>query len=64
MYDLCDSQCIHVFQFGDTTVADGAKVTVTGMFRESFGRVRQINDVLIVGGRRFGGGQNQSGGSQ
>lgn len=52
MYDLCDSQCIHVFQFGDTAVTDGANVSVTGMFRQSFGRIHQINDVLIVGGRR------------
>lgn len=61
MYDLCDTQCIHVFQFGNTSVTDGSAVTVTGMFRQSFGRIRQISNVLLVGGRRPGGGQSQSG---
>jgi hypothetical protein len=51
-YQLCDTACINVVQFGDTNVTDGSKVTVTGMFRQSFGRVRKISNVLIVGGRR------------
>jgi hypothetical protein len=51
MYELCDTSCIHVFQFGDTPVTDGSTVAVTGMFRMSFGRMQQISNVLIVGGR-------------
>jgi hypothetical protein len=57
MYQLCDSSCIHVFQFGNTAVTDGSTVTQTGMFRMSFGRMQQISNVLIVGGRRFNRGQ-------
>jgi hypothetical protein len=51
-YQLCDSACINVVQFGDTTVAAGAQVTETGFFRQSFGRVHKFSNVLIVGGRR------------
>jgi hypothetical protein len=61
MYQLCDSSCVHVFQFGNTAVTDGATVTATGMFRMSFGRMHRIENVLLVGGRRFGG---QQGGGQ
>jgi len=59
MYDLCDSSCIHVFQFGSsTTVAEGSAVNVTGTFRQSFGRMQRIDNVLVVGGR--GGRWNPS----
>ncbi len=51
-YQLCDSACINVVQFGDTTVAAGSQVTETGFFRQSFGRVHKYSNVLIVGGRR------------
>lgn len=55
LYQLCDAQCINVFQFGDApNVTEGATVSVTGMFRASFGRVRQISNVLLVGGRPGG----------
>lgn len=61
MYQLCDTQCIHVFQFGDQTITDGTPVSVTGTFHASFGRVRQISNVLMVGtrpgGGHWGGGQ-------
>ncbi|HTU83223.1 MAG TPA: hypothetical protein VMF61_13895 [Candidatus Acidoferrales bacterium] len=62
-YQLCDSQCIRVVQFGATaTVADGSPVSVTGTFHESFGRVRRFSNVLMVGGRpgfgRMNGGSS------
>jgi hypothetical protein len=64
MYQLCDTNCIHVFQFGSTTpVTDGATVSVTGMFRASFGRMQQINNVVIVGGRGGRWNGNRGGGS-
>lgn len=53
-YQLCDSACINVVQFGDTNVSDGSQVTVSGRFRESFGRRQVMTNVLVVGGR-FGG---------
>lgn len=55
MYQLCDSACINVFQFGDNAaVTDGSTASVTGMFHASFGRVHQINNVVVVGGRPGG----------
>jgi hypothetical protein len=51
-YQLCDSACVNVVQFGDTSVADGTQVTVTGFFHQSFGRIRKISNVVVVGGRR------------
>lgn len=50
-YQLCDSACINVVQFGDTSVADGTQVTVTGSFHQSFGRVRKYSNVVVVGVR-------------
>lgn len=63
MYQLCDSACINVFQFGAdaTTVAEGSTASVTGTFHASFGRVRQITNVLVVGGR---GGRGYGGSPQ
>lgn len=52
IYQLCDSACVHVVQFGDATVTAGSPVSVTGMFRASFGRVKRIENVVVVGGRR------------
>jgi hypothetical protein len=51
-YQLCDTACINVVQFGDTNVADGSKQSVTGFFRQSFGRIHKYSNVLIVGGHR------------
>jgi hypothetical protein len=51
-YQLCDTACVNVVQFGDATVTDGSSVSVTGMFRASFGRVKRIENVVVVGGRR------------
>ena len=52
LYQLCDSACVNVVQFGDATVTDGSTVSVTGMFRAAFGRVKRIQNVVVVGGRR------------
>jgi hypothetical protein len=51
-YQLCDTACINVVQFGDASVTDGSKITVSGFFRQSFGRVHKFSNVLIVGGHR------------
>jgi hypothetical protein len=50
VYQLCDSACITVVQFGNPNVSDGSQVTVTGRFRDSFGRRQIMANVLIVGG--------------
>jgi len=55
LYKLCDENCINVVQFGEAAaVEDGASVSVTGTFHQSFGRIRKTDDVLVVGGRRPG----------
>lgn len=51
MYQLCDTACINVVQFGSESVTDGSQSTVTGNFRASFGRQRIMTNVLVVGGR-------------
>jgi hypothetical protein len=50
-YQLCDTACVNVVQFGDATVDDGSTASVTGTFHASFGRIRQIQNVIVVGGR-------------
>jgi cytochrome c-type biogenesis protein CcmE len=58
-FQLCDSDtsCIHVLEFGDAAaVTEGQSVSMTGMFRASAGRIKKIDNVLIVGGRPGGGG--------
>jgi hypothetical protein len=50
-YQLCDSACINVIQFGQTSVGEGSRATVTGRFRASFGRRQTMTNVLVVGGR-------------
>jgi cytochrome c-type biogenesis protein CcmE len=66
-FQLCDSACINVVEFGDAaTVDDGATVSLTGTFHETFGRMRRMNNVLVVGGRPGGyggGGGGTTGGS-
>lgn len=52
-YQLCDSQCINVVQFGEqsSSVADGQTQTVTGRFRAKVPRGPLAGQsVLIVGG--------------
>jgi cytochrome c-type biogenesis protein CcmE len=58
-FQLCDTQCISVVEFGsgaDATVAEGSTQSVTGTFHESFGRMRRLTNVVVVGGRPGGGG--------
>jgi cytochrome c-type biogenesis protein CcmE len=65
MFQLCDTQCINVVEFGDAAAAgvtEGQSVSVTGSFRASFGRVRHMENVVIVGGRPGGGGGGAAGG--
>jgi hypothetical protein len=52
IYQLCDTACINVVQFGGSNVVAGAQQTVTGRFRTAFGRARAMSNVLVVGGRR------------
>ncbi|MGB8966875.1 MAG: hypothetical protein WCB99_14660 [Candidatus Cybelea sp.] len=51
LYQLCDTACINVVQFGSASVTDGSQSTVSGHFRASFGRQRVMTNVLVVGGR-------------
>jgi cytochrome c-type biogenesis protein CcmE len=53
-FQLCDSACINVVEFGDATVSEGATVSLTGTFHETFGRIRRMSNVLVVGGRPGG----------
>jgi hypothetical protein len=55
-FQLCDAACINVVEFGDASVSEGATLSLTGTFHESFGRMRRMNNVLVVGGRPGGGG--------
>jgi cytochrome c-type biogenesis protein CcmE len=58
-FQLCDTQCINVVEFGDAAAAgvtEGQTVSVTGSFHASFGRVRHMENVVLVGGRPGGGG--------
>jgi len=48
-YQLCDSGCIHVVQFGNATVTDGSTASVAGTFHADFGKRRHTKDVLVVG---------------
>ena len=64
MFQLCDTQCINVVEFGDAAAAgvtEGQAVSVTGSFHATFGRVRQTENVLVVGGRPGGGGAGGGG---
>jgi hypothetical protein len=65
IYQLCDSSCINVVQFGEANVTEGSQVTVSGRFHQSFGRRMTITNVLVVGGRMRpeGAGSPQGGGS-
>ena len=56
-FQLCDTQCINVVEFGDAAAAgvtEGQTVSVTGSFHASFGRVRHMENVVLVGGRPGG----------
>jgi formylmethanofuran dehydrogenase subunit C len=60
IYQLCDNACINVVQFGDTNVAEGGQVTVSGRFHTSFGRRMTMSNVLVVGGRMGAGPPSSS----
>ena len=53
-YQLCDSACVTVIQFGDAGVTDGTTASVTGRFHTQFGRRHVMTNVVVVGGRRPG----------
>jgi cytochrome c-type biogenesis protein CcmE len=62
-FQLCDTQCVSVVEFRgadatapDATVAEGSTQSVTGTFHASFGRMRRMTNVIVVGGRPGGGG--------
>jgi hypothetical protein len=51
-FQLCDSACVNVVQFGTANVSDGDQQTVSGTFHHAFGRRRfHMQDVVVVGGR-------------
>jgi hypothetical protein len=50
-YQICDNSCVTVIQFGEASVTDGSKQTVTGRFHTQFGRKRKLSNVIVVGGR-------------
>lgn len=51
-YQLCDTACVNVVQFGAANVSDGDQQTVTGTFHSAFGRRRfHMQDVIVVGAR-------------
>jgi cytochrome c-type biogenesis protein CcmE len=58
-FQLCDTQCVNVVEFGDAAAAgvtEGQSVSVTGSFHASFGKMRHMENVVLVGGRPGGGG--------
>jgi cytochrome c-type biogenesis protein CcmE len=46
-YDLCDSQCITIVQFGSANVKEGQQQTVTGTFRANAKRMH-LSNVLVI----------------
>ncbi len=52
-YQLCDSQCVNVVDFGATPPTDGQTQTVTGHFRAAISRGHmQATNVILVGMKR------------
>lgn len=47
MYDLCDSQCVHVIAPGGDPVKDGTQATVNGMFMAHVDRGRMKADNVV-----------------
>jgi hypothetical protein len=48
-YQLCDTQCVNVIQFGSATVTQGQTQTVTGRFRASVDRGPvKAQDVIMI----------------
>ena len=53
-YQLCDTQCVNVVQFGAATVTEGSTQTVTGQFRASVSRGQmQMTNVIMAGGPKM-----------
>lgn len=53
-YQLCDTQCVNVVQFGTATVAEGSTQTVTGEFRASVSRGQMtMTNVIMAGGPKM-----------
>lgn len=50
IYQLCDTNCINVVEFGNSNISDGSQVTVSGRFRAIFGRQQKLTNVVVVGG--------------
>ncbi len=48
MYELCDSACVNVVQFGEVKVSDGSQLTVTGRFRSSSRRRHGMANTIVV----------------
>ena len=52
LYQVCDSQCVNVVQFGSPTVTEGQTQTVTGRFRASVERGQfKAQNVIMAGDR-------------
>jgi hypothetical protein len=50
-YELCDTQCVNVVQFGTATVTEGSTQTVSGHFRASVSRNGMtMTNVIMAGG--------------
>jgi len=49
-YQLCDSQCVNVVEFGSATITEGQTQTVTGRFRASVdrGAMKAQNVIMIM----------------
>jgi hypothetical protein len=50
-YELCDTQCVNVVQFGSATITEGQTQTVSGHFRQSVSRGGvTMQNVIMAGG--------------
>jgi hypothetical protein len=53
-YQLCDTQCVNVVQFGTATITEGSTQTVTGQFRASISRGQMtMSNVIMAGGPKM-----------
>jgi cytochrome c-type biogenesis protein CcmE len=49
-FELCDTQCVNVVQFGSATITEGQTQTVTGQFRASLSRGQMTMQNVIMTG--------------
>ena len=54
-YQLCDTQCVNVVQFGEAKVTEGQTQTVSGRFRASVSRGQMKMQNVIMAGMPGGG---------